>query len=88
MDSHQYDARQIRSPCTDLVREVVKHGLIPPPLHFAALESGDFLELGLLRVFVEGGKEVFVQDEVFASCLVEDLDIVEVGMYTEREIAG
>lgn len=74
--------------CTDLVREIVKHRLIPPPFHLAALESRKLLELCLLRVFVESCEEFFEQDEVFPSCLVKDLDVVKVWMYAERKIAG
>ena len=81
----------------DLFREIVEHGLIPPPHHVLANERADLLELGfLLRIgllaasilLVDRAQELLKQDEILTSLEVVDLDVLKIGVNTQTEIRG
>lgn len=71
---------------TCLFRKIVEQWYISPPFHIGTLEYPNLLEFGFLWVFVKGGQEVLVQDEVLISFLIMDLDIIEFGVYAERKV--
>ena len=67
---------------TYLLGKVLEQRDIAPSFHVRSLEGAELLELGLLRVLVEGGEKVLVEDEVLFTVFVVDFDVGEVGMHT------
>ncbi len=69
-----------------LLREVLEERDISPAFQVRAFERPELLELGLLRVFVEGFEETLMKDEVLVVLFVVYFDVGEVGMNTASKV--
>ena len=71
-----------------LLREVLEHWSVPPTSHILTAEQTDLLDLGLLRVLVQGHQARLQKDVVLVALLIVYFNIIEVGMHAEGKIGG
>lgn len=71
---------------TYLLGEVLEQRDVTPSLHVCSLEGAELLELGFLRVLVQGCEEALVEDEILVALFVVDFDVGEVGMHAKCKI--
>jgi hypothetical protein len=72
----------------ELLVVIVKERLILPSEHVGTLKAIDNLELGLLRVLIDGAEQRLQKDVVLLRGLIIDLHVLEVGVSTKTGVGG
>ena len=67
---------------THLFCKILKHGYVSPPFQISSLELGNLFELGLLRIFVQGFQQIFMNDKLLIAFLIMDLDVDKIRVNT------